>query len=109
MARRCYRACRTRRSPTKKGRRSGGRLLRSTPQSACQDTNDNEHEKNCGQKQLEVIFGVPTRAIGTMAGAVVKQREIDRTAVQNAVDNTDTLPDAYDDRQQQVHDTREVA
>ena len=47
--------------------------------------------------------------IGTIAGAIVKQREIDRTAVQNAVENADTLPDAYDDRQQQVHDAREVA
>src|ERR1700722_11108734 len=31
MVRRCYRACRTRRSPTKKGRRSRGRLRRFSP------------------------------------------------------------------------------
>jgi len=79
------------------------------PQSECQDTNDNKHKETCGQKQLEIVFGVPTGPIGTIAKAVVKQIEIDRTAVPNAVDNTDTQSDAYDNIEQQIHYAREVA
>jgi hypothetical protein len=45
---------------------------------------------------LEIIFGVPTRMMGTIAKPLVKQIEIPHAAVPNAVEDTNYFSHAYD-------------
>jgi hypothetical protein len=62
------------------------RYDRAQPQSEREDTNDDEHQQTRGQKQLEIVLGVPTRVIGATAKMLVEQIEIDRAPVPNAVE-----------------------
>ena len=52
-------------------------------------------KKTRGEKQLEIIFGVPTHMIGT-AKPLVKQIEIPHAAVPNPVEDTNYFSHAYD-------------
>jgi len=45
---------------------------------------------------LEIICGVPTPMIGTIAKPFAEQMEIDRAAVPNAVEDTNYFSHAYD-------------
>ena len=53
-------------------------------------------KKTRGEKQLEIIFGVPTRMMGTIAKPLVKQIEIPHAAVPHAVEDTNYFSHAYD-------------